>query len=76
MESLESRVVDASNQMDPTLSSWVKTMDKLSGLIDHLDELASFVPAEHQSQLSRHLATLRTMFKNQQGRGTAFGFCD
>jgi hypothetical protein len=47
-------------------------MDKLSGLIDRLDELASFAPVDHQSQLSRQVATLRATFKKQQERCIGF----
>jgi cell fate (sporulation/competence/biofilm development) regulator YmcA (YheA/YmcA/DUF963 family) len=47
-------------------------MNKLSSLIDRLDELASFAPAEHQSQLSRKVATLRATFKKQQERCIGF----
>ena len=41
-------------------------MNKLSGLIDRLQELASVAPAEHQSQLLRQVVALRTTFKKQQ----------
>ena len=58
--------------MDPTLSSWLKNMSKLSGLIDRLDELASLAPVEHQSQLSRQVVTLRAAFKKQQERCIEF----
>ena len=54
--------------MDPTLSSWLKNMDKLSSLIDRLQELASSAPENHRSQLSRKVATLRATFKKQQER--------
>ena len=54
--------------MDPTLSSWRKNMNKLSSLIDTLEELASSAPEEHRSQLSRQVATLRATFKKQQER--------
>jgi hypothetical protein len=60
------------HHMDPTLSSWLKNMDKLSGLVGRLDELASFAPAEQQSQLSRQVATLRATFNKQQKRGVEF----
>lgn len=55
--------------MDPTLSSWLKNMKKLSSLIDCLEELASSAPEEHQSRLSRNVETLvRATFKKQQER--------
>jgi hypothetical protein len=47
-------------------------MDKLSGLIDRLDELASFAPVGHRSQLSRQVATLRATFQKQQERCIGF----
>ena len=58
----------ARDEMDPTLSSWLKNMNKLSSLIDRLEELASSAPEEHQSQLSKQMATLRATFKKQQER--------
>ena len=58
--------------MDPTLSSWLKNMNKLSSLIDRLEELASSAPEEHRSQISRTVATLRTTFKKQQERCIEF----
>ena len=54
--------------MDPTLSSWRKNMNKLSSLIDTLEELASSAPEEHRSHLSRQVVTLRATFKKQQER--------
>jgi hypothetical protein len=54
--------------MDPTLSSWLKNMNKLSNLIDCLEELASSAPEEHRHQLSRQVVTLRATFKKQQER--------
>ena len=54
--------------MDPTLSSWLKNMNKLSSLIDRLGGLASSAPEKHRSQLSRKVATLRATFKKQQER--------
>jgi hypothetical protein len=43
-------------------------MNKLSGLIDTLEELASSAPEGHRSQLSRQVTTLRAAFKKQQER--------
>ena len=53
---------------DSTLSSWLKNMNKLSSLIDRLQELASSAPEKHRSQLSRKVAPLRATFKKQQER--------
>jgi len=58
--------------MDPTLSSWLKNMNKLSSLIDRLGELASSAPEEHRSQLSRKVVTLRATYKKQQERCIEF----
>ena len=41
-------------------------MNKLSSLIDRLQELASSAPPEHRSKLLGQVATLRAMFKKQQ----------
>ena len=54
--------------MRPTLSSWLKNMDKLSHLIDCLQELASASRSDHRRQLNRQVAALRTAFKRQQKR--------
>ena len=54
--------------MHPTLSSWLKNMDKLSHLIDHLHELASATPSDLRQQLYRQVDSLRTAFKRQQQR--------
>src|SRR6266849_5386057 len=54
--------------MHPTLSSWLKNMDKLSHLIDRLQELASATPLDLRRQLYRQVASLRTAFKRQQTR--------
>jgi hypothetical protein len=58
--------------MDPTLSSWLKNMEKLSNLIDTLEELASSASEEYRSQLSGQVATLRATFKKQQERCIEF----
>jgi hypothetical protein len=52
--------------MDPTLSFWLKNMNKLSSLIDSLEELVSYAPKKYQSQLSRKVAMLCVTFKKQQ----------
>jgi hypothetical protein len=41
-------------------------MKKLSSLIDGLEDLASSAPAEHRSQLSEQIMTLRATSKKQQ----------
>jgi len=43
-------------------------MNKLSGLIDRLEELASSTPAENCSQLSRQVATLRATLNSTKIR--------
>jgi hypothetical protein len=52
--------------MHPTLSSWLKNMDKLSHLIDRLQELASATPEDLKCKLNRQVDSLRTAFKTQQ----------
>jgi hypothetical protein len=52
----------------PTLSSWLKNMDKLSHLIDRLQELASATPLDLRHQLHRRVASLRTDLKRQKDR--------
>ena len=54
--------------MHPTLSSWLKNMDKLSRLIDRLQELASATPLDLRRQLYRQVASLRAAFRKQQQR--------
>ena len=54
------------DKLHPTLSCWIKNMDKLSSLINCLEELASSTPAEHQSQLSIQVMALRAKSKKQQ----------
>ncbi|KAH9961522.1 hypothetical protein BC827DRAFT_323669 [Russula dissimulans] len=58
--------------LHPTLSSWLKNMNKLSDLIDHLQELASAAPSDHRPQLHRQVAKLRATFKKQQERCIEF----
>ena len=67
-----SRSPPSPDKLHPTLSSWLKNMNKLSGLIDRLQELASSAPEKHRSQLSRQVATLRATFKKQQERCVEF----
>ena len=47
-------------------------MNRLSDLIDRLQELASSAPEKYRSQLSRQVATLRATFKRQQERCVEF----
>jgi len=58
--------------LHPTLSTWLKNMNKLSDLIDHLQELASAAPSDHRPQLHRQVAKLRATFKRQQERCIEF----
>ena len=60
------------DKLHPSLSCWIKNMNKLSTLIDRLHGLASAAPAEHQSQLLRQVVALRAMFKRQQERFIEF----
>ena len=54
------------DKLNPSLSCWIKNMNKLSSLIDRLQELASSAPAEHQSQLLRQVVALRATSEKQQ----------
>jgi DNA anti-recombination protein RmuC len=56
------------DKLHPTLSSWLKNINKLDSLIDRLQELASSAPTDHQSQLLNKVAGLRATFKEQQAR--------
>jgi hypothetical protein len=58
--------------LHPTLSSWLKNLNKLSGRLDRLEELASFAHADYRTQLSRHVAALRARFKKQKERCIGF----
>jgi len=58
--------------LHPTLSSWLKNMNKLSDLIDRLRGLASAASAAHRPRLYRQVATLRATFKRQQERCIEF----
>ena len=59
-------------RLHPTLSSWLKNMNKHSDLVDHLQELASAAPMGHSPRLHRQVATLRTTFRRQQERCIEF----
>ena len=58
--------VTPSEKLHPTLSCWIKNMNKLSSLIDRLQELATSAPVEYRSQLLRQVGALRTTSKKQQ----------
>jgi len=60
------RVPQPPDKLHPTLSCWIKNMNKLSSLIDRLQNLASSAPAEQQSQLLKHVVALRAMCKKQR----------
>jgi hypothetical protein len=59
-------------KLHPTLSCWIKNMDKMSSPIDRLQELASSAPAEYRSQLLRQVVALRTTSKKQRERCKEF----
>lgn len=63
-----SSVPTSPHTLHPTLSSWLKNINKLSALIDRLQQLASSAPEKYRTQLSRQVATLRATFKKQQER--------
>ncbi|KAI0285443.1 hypothetical protein BGY98DRAFT_366161 [Russula aff. rugulosa BPL654] len=60
------------DKLHPTLSSWLKNINKLDGLINRLQDLASSAPTDHRSQLLNKVATLRVTFKKQQERCIEF----
>ncbi|KAF8486437.1 hypothetical protein DFH94DRAFT_184077 [Russula ochroleuca] len=60
------RLLTPPKKLHPTLSCWIKNMNKLSSLIDRLQELASSAPAEHRSRLSNHVVALCATSKKQQ----------
>lgn len=60
------RIPKPPDKLHPTLSCWIKNMNKLSSLIDRLQELASSAPPKHRSKLLGQVAMLRAMFKKQQ----------
>ncbi|KAI0275400.1 hypothetical protein BC834DRAFT_47470 [Gloeopeniophorella convolvens] len=51
---------------------WFRNITTINRLIDHLHDLASYVPSEHQSQLERQVDSLRTALKKQERRYIAF----
>jgi hypothetical protein len=60
------------DKLHPTLSSWLKNINKLDSLINRLQELASSAPTDHRSQLFNKVAALRATFKKQQERCIEF----
>ena len=60
------------DKLHPTLSSWLKNINKLDSLINRLHELASSAPTDHRSQLLNKVAALRVTFKKQQERYIEF----
>ena len=60
------------DKLHPTLSSWLKNINKLHGLINRLQDLASSAPTDHRSQLLNKVAALRATFKKQQERCIEF----
>ena len=60
------------DKLHPTLSSWLKNMNKLDSLINRLQELASAAPPDYRLQLLNKVAALRTTFKRQQKRFIEF----
>ena len=59
-------------RLHPTLSSWLKNMNKLSDLIDRLHELTSAAPIALKPRLHRQVATLRASFERQRERCAEF----
>ena len=59
-------------RLHPTLSSWLNNMDKLSGLIDRLEELACAAPSDYRPQLDKQVAALRKTYKSQRERCIQF----
>jgi hypothetical protein len=69
----EQLALSDSKRLHPTLSSWLKNMNnKLSNLIDRLQELASAASSDYRSQLHRQIAALRTTLNKQQERYIEF----
>ena len=66
------RVQPPPDNLHPTLSSWLKNINKLDSLINRLHQLATSAPADHRSQLLNKVAALRAMFKKQQERCVEF----
>jgi hypothetical protein len=60
------RILTPGDKLHPTLCCWIKNMNKLSSLIDRLQELASSAPPEHRFQLSNQVVALRATPKKQK----------
>ena len=69
---LPSRIQRPPDKLHPTLSSWLKNINKLDSLINRLQELASSAPKDHRYQLLEKVAGLRATFKKQQERCIEF----
>ena len=67
-----SRIQPPQEELHPTLSSWLKNINKLDSLINRLQQLASSAPTDHRSQLLKKVAALRATFKKQQERCIEF----
>ena len=72
LEQLDSRIQPPPDKLHPTLSSWLKNITKLDGLINRLQDLASSASIDHRSQLLNKVAALRATFKKQQERCIKF----
>ena len=70
--SLAPRIQPPSDELHPTLSSWLKNINKLDSLINRLQDLSSSAPTDHRSQLLDTVATLRATFEKQQDRYIEF----
>jgi hypothetical protein len=67
-----SRIRPPPDKLHSTLSSWLKNINKLDSIINHLRKLVSSAPAEHRAQLLNEVAALRATFKGQQVRFIEF----
>ncbi len=72
LATIPSRIQSPPDKLPPTLSSWLKNINKLDSLINCLQELASSAPIDYRSQLSNKVAALRAAFKKQQQRCIEF----
>jgi len=55
-------------RLHPSLSSWLKKLNKLSSLIDNLEELARAAPSDCRPQSYKQIDTLRMTLKSQRER--------
>ena len=72
LEQPHSRIQPPPDKLHPTLSSWLKNITKLDGLINRLQDLASSASIDHRPQLLNKVAALRETFKEQQERCIKF----